>query len=183
MIHLIVITIALFINTYAEALSLCITSTGSSKRCIITDTQATFERPSGISATSSTGWGDVNTNLSLQYKTAELILSIDTSTLTLRLCDCINPLSEAAKRLFPRIAAGAAALLEIQKTITLDECAVIINLFSNNYTEIKSASYDAQFKFLDLLHLIQTTFPEVRSLIKMPWSTRMLYAVKRFLWL
>lgn len=182
MIHFIVVIALFFAHSYAHALSLCITASGASKKCTITDTQATFARTSGISATSSTGWGDLDTNLSLQYKTAELILNIDTSTLTLRLCDCINPLSEATKRLFPRMAAGTATLLEMQKTISLDEHAFILNLFSKNYADIKSASFAVQFKFLDLLHVIQNTFPEVRSLIRMPLSTRMLYAVKRLLW-
>src|SRR5579871_4325179 len=174
MLHLLVIVTAFFINTHVHALSFCITSSGTAKKFTITDTHAILERPSGISAKSVTGLGEVNTNLNLQYKTAELILNIDKSTLTLRLCDCINPVSEAAKRLFPRMAAGAAALLELKKTISLDEYAFIFNLFSNNYTDIKRAPFDIQFKFLDLLNIIQTTFPEVRSLISMPWSTRIL---------
>jgi hypothetical protein len=183
MICLIVIITALSMNTCAEALSFCITASGTAKKFTITDTQAIFERPSGISAKSSTGFGEVNTNLNLQYKTAELILSIDKSTLTLRLCDCINPLTEAAKKLFPRMAAGTAALLELKKAISLDEYAFILNLFSNNYADIKRASFDIQFKFLDLLNVIQDAFPEIRSLIRMPWNTRILYAVKRVLWL
>jgi hypothetical protein len=182
MIRLVVIATLLFINTSAEALSFCITSSGTAKKLTITGTQAIFERSSGISAKSVTGFGDVTTNLNLQYKTAELILSINESTLTLRLCDCINPLTEAAKTLFPRIAAGAAALLELKKIISLDEYSFILNLFNNNYADIKRAPFDIQFKFLDLLNVIQTTFPEVRSLISMPWSTRILYAMKRLLW-
>ncbi len=183
MIHIFTL-VALLIPCTIDAVSLCVKKSNNDIQYVITDSQVIIERSSGIGVTSATSVGDINTNLSLQYKSAELRLT-DNNTLKLILRNCSNPLTEAAQRLFPRAAEKIAGLLELTSTVTAEEYNTLAKLFEHNtsYANIKKAPFKTQFKFMDLLQVMQTHFPEVVSLIAMPWSTRILYKMKWLFWL
>lgn len=175
--------VMLLIPCTLDAIGVCVKKSNNDIQYVITDSQVIIERSSGIGVTSATSVGDINTNLNLQYKSAELRLS-DNNTLKLILRNCSNPLTEAAQRLFPRAAEKIAALLELTSTVTAEEYTMLANLFELNksYANIKKTSFKIQFKFMDLLRVMQTHFPEAVSLIAMPWSTRILYKMKWLWW-
>lgn len=174
---------ALWMVAPLQGVSVCTKTTNEGIHYIIADSQAIIERQSGVGVRNLTQFGEVTTNLSLQYKSAELILTKE-QTLKLILRNCSSPLTEAAQRLFPRAAEKIAEFLELTSIVTPEESTIIANLFELkiNYANIKKVPFKIQFKFMDLLHIIQTHFPEVASRIAMPWSTRILYRMKWLWW-
>jgi hypothetical protein len=144
---------------------------------LVTDPKIVIERPLGVDTVNVPGIGEVSANLSLQYKSVEIRLQSDNTLKLILRYPSYQP-TAIPTELFPQIAKNAGGFFELSRNLTAAEHACIAQLFELNksYVNIDRAALSIQFKFLNLLNIIQKKFPEIRFLIVMPLRTRILYA-------